>query len=161
MSDFSYVANAHPQYIEGLYNEYLKDSNSVDPSWSLFFRGFDYSAENGGNGSSNGKTATATGSLGTIPEKELAVMMVIDGYRHRGHLLSTTNPIKPRLDRAPHLELNDYGLDESDWDKSFVAGETLGMKNATLRQIFDRLHAIYCENIGFEYSHIDKHEQRL
>ena len=165
MNDFSYVANAHPQYIEGLYNEYQKDPNSVDPSWSLFFKGFDYYSDNNGNGngnaSSNGKKATATASLGTIPEKELAVMMVIDGYRHRGHLLSTTNPIKPRLDRAPHLELSDYGLDESDWDKPFIAGQTLGMKNATLRQIFNRLHAIYCENIGYEYSHIDKHEQRL
>jgi 2-oxoglutarate dehydrogenase E1 component len=164
MSDFSHVANAHPQYIESLYTEYLKDANSIDPSWSAFFKGFDYYADNNGNGngSSNGKTATATTvSTGAIPEKELAVMMIIDGYRHRGHLLSTTNPIKARLDRAPHLDLADYGLQESDWTKPFIAGDTLGMKNATLRQIVDRLNNIYCKNIGYEYSHIDKHDQRL
>lgn len=165
MSDFSHVANAHPQYIEGLYNEYLKDPNSVDPSWSLFFRGFDYYTDNNatgnGNVATNGKTATtAAANLGTIPEKELAVMMIIDGYRHRGHLLSTTNPIKARKDRAPRLDLKDYGLEEGDWGKTFVAGETLGMKNASLRQIVDRLNRIYCGNIGYEYSHIDKHEQR-
>ena len=160
MSDFSHVANAHPQYIEGLYNEYLKDSNSVDPSWSLFFRGFDY-ADNNSNGNSKDNTATVAVGVGSIPEKELAVMMIIDGYRHRGHLLSTTNPIKARLDRAPHLELKDYGLTESDWTQTFIAGDTLGMKNATLRQIVDRLNGIYCGNIGYEYSHIDKHEQRL
>jgi 2-oxoglutarate dehydrogenase E1 component len=168
MSDFSHVANAHPQYIESLYTEYLKDPNAIDPSWSSFFKGFDYYADNNGsngNGASNGKTATAavpnTRETGTIPEKELAVMMIIDGYRHRGHLLSTTNPIKMRKDRAPHLDLSDYGLVESDWAKPFVAGDTLGMKNATLRQIVDRLNNVYCKNIGYEYSHIDKHEQRF
>ena len=163
MSDFSHVANAHPQYIEGLYTEYLKDPNSIDPSWSSFFKGFDYYADNNGNGngSSNGKSPQTPSVSSTIPEKELAVMMIIDGYRHRGHLLSTTNPIKPRLDRAPHLDVSEYGLDESDRAKTFVAGETLGLKNATLQQIVDRLNGIYCGNIGYEYSHIDKHEQRI
>ncbi len=163
MSDFSHVANAHPQYIESLYTVYLKDPNSIDPSWSSFFKGFDYYADNNnGNGASNGKTATPLAAgTGAIPEKELAVMMIIDGYRHRGHLLSTTNPIKARKNRAPHLDLGDYNLEESDWAKPFIAGNTLGMKNATLRQIVDRLNNIYCKNIGYEYSHIDKHEQRL
>ena len=119
MSDFSHVANAHPQYIERLYTDYLKDPNSVDPSWSSFFKGFDYYADNNGNGngSSNGKSPLPPSVTGVIPEKELAVMMIIDGYRHRGHLLSTTNPIKARVNRAPHLDLNDYGLQESDWTK--------------------------------------------
>jgi 2-oxoglutarate dehydrogenase E1 component len=165
MSDFSHVANAHPQYIEGLYNAYLQDPNAIDPSWSHFFKGFDYYADNyNGNGKENGQTAVAalpqTG-LTTIPKKELAVMSIIDGYRHRGHLLSTTNPVRKRKDRGAHLNLSDFGLSDADLETRFVAGETLGLANATLKEIIHRLNGIYCGNIGYEYSHIDKHEQRL
>ena len=76
------------------------------------------------------------------------------------HLLSTTNPLKPRKDRRPQLDIADYSLEESDMDKSFVAGEVLNLKNATLRQIMDKLKAIYCGHIGFEYSHIENGEKR-
>ena len=92
MADFSPVSNAHPEYIENLYISYRKDPNAIDPSWSYFFNGFDYANEND-NGTTNGKTnghaAAATAapvSLGMIPQKEVAVMMLIDGYRHRAHL---------------------------------------------------------------------------
>jgi 2-oxoglutarate dehydrogenase E1 component len=164
-ADFSPISNAHPEYIENLYISYRKDPNAIDPSWSYFFNGFDYASENGNgasNGSTNGHAAVASSAgLGSIPQKEMAVMLLIDGYRHRGHLLSTTNPLKPRRDRQPHLAIKDYGLTTEDLAKPFVAGETLGLKNATLQQIINRLEGIYAGNIGFEYSHIERHEQRL
>jgi 2-oxoglutarate dehydrogenase E1 component len=167
MTDFSFVANAHPQYIESLYTDYLRDPNSVDASWSYFFKGFDYNAQNSnGNGSANGhavaeKAQFTEGGVAAIPPKELAVMTLIDGYRHRGHLLSTTNPIRARRDRQAHLGYKEWGLDEADLGKVFSAGESLGLQNATLQQILDKLNAIYAGNIGFEYSHIEKHQQRL
>jgi 2-oxoglutarate dehydrogenase E1 component len=164
-ADFSPISNAHPEYIENLYISYRKDPSAIDPSWSYFFNGFDYASENGNgaaNGSANGHAAVASNAgLGAIPQKEVNVMALIDGYRHRGHLLSTTNPLKPRRDREPHLALKDYGLATEDLAKPFVAGETLGLKNATLQQIINRLEGIYAANIGFEYSHIERHEQRL
>jgi 2-oxoglutarate dehydrogenase E1 component len=164
-ADFSPISNAHPEYIENLYISYRKDPSAIDPSWSYFFNGFDYASENGNgaaNGSANGHAAVASSAgLGAIPQKEVNVMALIDGYRHRGHLLSTTNPLKPRRDREPHLALKDYGLATEDLAKPFVAGETLGLKNATLQQIINRLEGIYAANIGFEYSHIERHEQRL
>ena len=168
-ADFSSISNAHPEYIENLYISYRKDPSAIDPSWSYFFNGFDYASDNavsvvGGvaNGSTNGHaTAPSNAGLGVIPQKEMAVMLLIDGYRHRGHLLSTTNPLKPRRDRQPHLAPKEYGLTDEDLSKTFVAGETLGLKNATLKQIIDRLEGIYAGNIGFEYSHIERHEQRL
>ena len=163
-SDFSFIANAHPSYIESLYKDYANDPTSIDQSWAMFFKGFDYAGtgSNGhGNGHSNGATATLVAeSLTAIPQKEIAVMMLIDGYRHRGHLLSTTNPIKPRRDRKPRLTAADYGLGEQDMANVFFAGEVLGLKNATLQQIIEKLDAIYCGNIGFEYSHIENFEKR-
>lgn len=157
MRDYSYVFNAHPSFIESMYQKYLQNPDSVEDGWRTFFEGFEFAGTDNGNGK-----ATATAAL--TPEvvgKELGVLAIIDGFRHRGHLLSTTNPIRRRRDRHPNLELFDYDLDESDLDKVFTAGKVLGLKDATLRQIIDRLKAIYCENIGFEYSHIENRKKRL
>jgi 2-oxoglutarate dehydrogenase E1 component len=164
-SDFSFIANAHPSYIESLYKEYMNDPHSIDQSWAMFFKGFDYAGGNG-NGHTNGSSATAVVTndiigLDAIPQKEISVMMLIDGYRHRGHLLSTTNPIKSRKDRQPRLEPSDYGFVEADMSKMFLAGEVIGLKNATLKQIVEHLRNVYCGNIGFEYSHIENQEKRL
>lgn len=162
-SDYSFITNAHPAYIEGLYKDYEKDPSSIDQSWAMFFKGFDY-ASGSGNGNGQGTKSTTSapieGGVSSIPQKEIAVMMLIDGYRHRGHLLSTTNPIKKRRDHKPRLTPADYGLSEADMNSVFMAGEVLGMNNATLHQIVDRLNAIYCSDLGFEYSHIENHEKR-
>ena len=145
MKDISAVFNAHPQYIESLYKSWQTDPGSVESDWAVFFKGFDFAL-----GSGNGAPVAAGADL----TKEFAVLGLIHGYRNRGHMLSTTNPIKPRKDRKPRLDLSDYGLSEDDMDKSFAAGVELGMGSATLRDILARLKKIYCGNIGFETTHI-------
>ncbi len=155
MKDYSYVFNAHPNVIEKLYKTYQNSPDSVDQGWRAFFSGFDFQ--------SNGETAVAENPeiSGGKLEKEFDVLSIIHGFRDRGHLLSTTNPIKPRKDRKPHLDLVDYNLDESDLDEVFIAGEEIGMKNASLRQILRHLHTLYTGNIGFEYVHIEDNEKRM
>ena len=37
MKDFSYITNSHPEYIENLYRDFLKDPASVDPEIKKFF----------------------------------------------------------------------------------------------------------------------------
>ncbi len=147
MKDYSYVFNAHPAYIESMYKNYKQDPRSVDEGWRIFFDGFDFNL----NGNSSTDSSLITEG---ISEKEFGVMAIIHGFRDRGHLLSTTNPIKSRKDRKPHLDLADYNLDQSDLGKVFLAGEEIGLKNATLQQILNRLHEIYSGHIGFEYNHI-------
>jgi 2-oxoglutarate dehydrogenase E1 component len=154
MKDYSYVFNAHPAYIESMYKNYKQDPRSVDEGWRIFFDGFDFNL--------NGNSSTEVGHITEgISEKEFGVMAIIHGFRDRGHLLSTTNPIKSRKDRKPHLDLADYNLDQSDLDKVFLAGEEIGLKNATLQQILNRLHEIYSGHIGFEYNHILDREKRM
>lgn len=154
MKDYSYVFNAHPAYIESMYKNYKQDPSSVDEGWRIFFDGFDFNL--------NSERSTDGGLIteGTS-EKEFGVMAIIHGFRDRGHLLSTTNPIKSRKDRKPHLELTDYNLDQSDLDKVFLAGEEIGLKNVTLQQILNKLHEIYSGHIGFEYNHILDREKRM
>lgn len=155
MKDYSYVFNAHPSYIESLYRSYRQDPESVEEGWRLFFEGFDF----GSNGHAvSDETVQADSQTIT---KEFGVLSIIHGFRSRGHLLATTNPIKQRKDRKPHLDLADYGLEESDLNRVFKAGEEIGMQNATLAQILERLRVIYCGNMGVEFAHIENKEKRM
>ncbi|MEZ5042892.1 MAG: 2-oxoglutarate dehydrogenase E1 component [Saprospiraceae bacterium] len=149
MSDFSVISNAHPSFIEAMYEQYQKEPQSVEATWRAFFQGFEFSQN--GNGVES-HTAANT--------KEFRVLSLIKAYRNRGHLLSTTNPIRPRRDRHPNLTLEDFGLVEEDMDQVFVSGEECGLKNATLRQIIAHLKTVYCGSIGFEYHHIEDREKR-
>ncbi|HJW30028.1 MAG TPA: hypothetical protein VJ508_12390, partial [Saprospiraceae bacterium] len=158
MKDYSHVFNAHPQYIDSLYQAYQKDPASVDPGWRVFFDGFEFGQN--GNGHA-GQAAAQIPAEGANALKEFGVMSLIHGFRSRGHLLSDTNPIRQRKDRMPHLDLADYNLSEKDLNSPFLAGMEIGMANATLDEILQRLKAMYCGTIGFEYAHIENMEKRM
>jgi 2-oxoglutarate dehydrogenase E1 component len=157
MKDYSYVFNAHPSFIDQMYQKYEQDSQSVDEGWRLFFEGFEFGDKKAGV---TGIAALNGSDIGNA-QKEFGVFSIIHGFRSRGHLLSTTNPIRERRDRKPHLNLLDYNLEESDLDKKFQAGAELGMPNATLSEIIQRCKDIYAGNIGFEYAHIENREKRM
>ena len=83
MKDFSAVMNAHPSYLENLYQSYLENPASVDESWKAFFMGFDLARSN--SSSENGHKEVSTIQFSS---KELSVAALIDAYRHRFfHLL--------------------------------------------------------------------------
>lgn len=154
--DYSFISNAHPSYIEGLYKQYKENPDSVAEGWREFFAGFDY-AQN--NEEVDSPVATPSATSAPFSSKELAVLRLIHAYRTRGHLVATTNPIRDRKFRFPSLDLAYFGLSESDLDQQFAAGSELGLSNASLRQIIDTLTGIYCSNIGFEYAHIDNQDK--
>ena len=156
MADYSYVFNAHPSFIDTIYQEYQKNPESVEDGWRSFFQGFEF-GQNGNGHASNG-AATASGQS---IAKEFGVLSIIHGYRTRGHLLSRTNPIRSRRDRRPHLALEDYQLSEKDLNTAFRASEEIGLSKGSLQDIIDRLHQIYCGHIGFEYAHIEEKERRM
>ncbi len=154
MKDYSHITNAHPSFIDELYQKYKRNPEQIDTGWRLFFDGFEYA------GNENGATSMEAVTDGTDLRKEMAVNSIIHGFRSRGHLLSTTNPIRSRRDRKPFLDLQDYGLSEEDLDIQFAAAAELGMPRSTLRDILSRLKHIYSGNIGFEYSYIERREHR-
>lgn len=156
MKDYSYVFNAHPTFIESMYKNYQQDPASVDDGWRVFFDGFEFSNNGHGVSDTDGNITE-----NNISAKEFGVMSIIHGFRSRGHLLATTNPLKQRKNRHPHLDLADYSLEESDLTKVFLAGEEIGLKNATLAQILAKLRETYCGNLGVEYAHIENREKRM
>ena len=162
MNDYSYVFNAHPAFIESMYERYRENPASVEDGWRTFFQGFEFAANTNGNNGNKAKNGHSNGHATTaVSPKEFGVLSIIHGFRSRGHLLSTTNPIRKRRDRAPHLELSDYSLTDIDLNQVFIAGEEVGLKNATLQQIINRLNEVYCGNIGIEGAHIENREKRM
>ena len=79
---------------------------------------------------------------------------MIRAYRKRGHLASTTNPIRPRKDRHPQLELERFNLSDADLNTSFFAGRFVGAKDAPLKDIVAKLQKLYTGNVGIEYTYI-------
>jgi 2-oxoglutarate dehydrogenase E1 component len=150
MTDFSFITNAHPSYISNLYEQYQKDPQTVENSWATFFKGFEYAQESNGAPVAAESGSTSDAQL----TKELRLLALIKAYRDRGHLLSTTNPIRSRRDRHPMVTLEDFGLSDSDLDNVFFASREIGLENATLREVIARLRQVYAGNIGYEYHHI-------
>ncbi len=166
MDKFSYLSNADTAYLEELYTAYKENPASVDITWQKFFEGFEFSqqyAANGKgqtNGMANGTAtapATSTKSAEEI-NKEIQVRNLIYAYRSRGHLKATTNPVRPRKDRKPLLDLKDFELSDADLDTTFESGRELGIGPAPLRKILDTLKKIYEGTIGFEYMYIREPE---
>ena len=94
MKDFQYITNAHPAYIENLYNDFVKDPTSIDVEMRKFFEGFDFALSTSqvtANGSVAKNHSVATGSV--LLDKEFAVYQLIQAYRKKGHLVADTNPI--------------------------------------------------------------------
>jgi 2-oxoglutarate dehydrogenase E1 component len=142
--DFSYVSSSDNAFIDGLYNDFKKNPDQVDHSWKQFFQGVEFALSRPEGGEV---------SVSTNMAKEFQVYRLIESYRSRGHLLSTTNPIRARVDRKPRLELEDHGLSKSDLEEVFLIGESLGLKAPKLKDIVAFLQKTYCANIGVEFTH--------
>ena len=109
MDNFSFLNAAHAGYFSDLYDQYLKDPDSLEPSWKAFFQGYDFGSESYGI---NGEVVE--GVRTQIPErvkKEFQVVKLIDAYRTRGHLFTKTNPVRERRKYAPTLEIENFDLE--------------------------------------------------
>ncbi len=164
MDRFSFLNAAHTEFFAQLYDQYLENPDSVEPSWRSFFQGFDFgmatyneenAAEQMATYSSN---SVASGQVSEKVLKEFNVLKLIDGYRTRGHLFTKTNPVRDRRTYSPNLALENFGLSSADLDTVFDAAKILGHQPASLKEIIRRLENLYCQSIGVEYMYIRKPE---
>ncbi|MGB0424334.1 MAG: 2-oxoglutarate dehydrogenase E1 subunit family protein, partial [Flavobacteriales bacterium] len=150
MDKFSYLSNGDVSAIDAMYQEYKKDPQSVETGWRTFFEGFEFAQTNYEEGEAGAE----------VMPKEFKVLDLIEGYRSRGHLFTDTNPVRARRTYTPTLEIENFGLEKSDLNQVFHAGEEIGIGKATLQQIIDHLQDTYCKSIGVEYTYI-RHPERV
>lgn len=143
MDPLSFLNNVEPKQLDALYAQYLNNPESVDRSWRLFFAGFDLANSHFGDGAASPHTL-----------KEFKVLDLIHGYRTRGHLFTLTNPVRTRRTYTPDLALENYGLDSSDLEIVFQAGNEIGLGPVSLKEIIAHLDETYCKSISTEYMYI-------
>jgi 2-oxoglutarate dehydrogenase E1 component len=144
MDQYSFLNSNDPAVIEDLYQRFKADPDSVDPGWKKFFEGFDFATAH----------FPVKKQQETITPVEFKVLNLIDDYRKRGHLFTSTNPVRKRRAYSPSLDIENYGLTEKDLDKMFEAGAEVGLGTTSLRNIIAMLHQTYCRSVGAEYMYI-------
>ena len=164
MDRFSFLNAAHTEFFAQLYDQYVQNPDSVEPSWRAFFQGFDfgmttYNAENAvAQMSDIASSSIDNSTVSAKIVKEFSVLKLIDGYRTRGHLFTKTNPVRDRRIYTPNLDLENFGLSNSDLETVFDAAKVLGHQPQSLKQIIQHLQNVYCDSIGVEYMYIRKPE---
>ena len=160
MDRYSFLNAAHTQFFADLYDQYLQNPDTVEPSWRAFFQGFDfgmeqYNEEQFSNQVFQNSSETADCSLVSDKlQKEFNVLKLIDGYRSRGHLFTKTNPVRERRTYTPTLDLENFGLSNADLNTVFDAAKVLGHKPETLKDILTHLNNVFCQHIGVEYMYM-------
>ncbi|PIF03414.1 MAG: 2-oxoglutarate dehydrogenase E1 component [Draconibacterium sp.] len=150
MDKFSPIGNLDIEVIEDFYKNYKANPDSVDDSWKNFFLGFELAQKS--------FPVKQTGEDLEVINKEFSVVNLIDAYRQRGHFFTKTNPVRQRRKYTPTLDIHNFGLEASDLDAVFQAGNRIGIGAATLRDIVNHLEATYCGSVGVEYVYVRKPE---
>ena len=164
-------------YIEGLYESYLMDPNSVDDYWR---NEFDTLSNNSAGlaqkpGSQdvphspvkahflwlakNRHSVSVVAEESVSPEhdrKQVGVTQMVAAYRMRGHQRAKLDPLGiMEREEVSDLQLRTHGLSEADFDSIFNTGNLcIGKEEASLKEIFEALNETYCSHVGVEYMHI-------
>ena len=146
---FSFLGAVHTNMVENMYEQYVKNPKSVNEDWRNFFIGFDFAKE----------VYSEEDEVPDTFKKEFQVINLIDAYRKSGHLFTHTNPVRERRKYSPTLDLENFGLEESDLETIFQAGSQVGIGPSSLKDIITHLKQVYCQSIGVEYMYIRKPDQ--
>jgi 2-oxoglutarate dehydrogenase E1 component len=167
MNRTSLPTRANSAIIEATYEAWLKDPNSVDPTWRAFFQGFTL-------GSSGASPVAALAAATTADNeaqaraaapiidslKQSRVHHLINTYRSIGHIESHLDPLSGPPEANPKLSLAAFSLGEEDLDTTFDIGTYLGGGQMTLREVINNLRLTYCGHVGVEYMHIQDMDVR-
>jgi len=158
------------EFAEGLYEEYLKDPNSVPQDWRDFFEQSNQRSAPSGPvriGPSFRPASifhtSAAGAPVAASKKEAPldnilqhrVDMIVRNFRVRGHNVAMLDPLG--LPRPDILEIDPkhYGFTDADLDRPFSTEQVGGADVMTLRKLMKRMKNTYCRYIGVQYMHID------
>lgn len=164
--DSSSLNGSNASFIEDMYERFLEDPESVEPSWQEHFKSLHQTGTYETPHSpvverfaqlavkSPSRLAALQGFTQESVQKQSAVARLINHYRVRGHQIANNNPLGKSTAIPPDLDPGYYGLAEPDMDTLFDTGSLFGVSRLPLREIIASLKEIYCGSIGSEYMHI-------
>jgi 2-oxoglutarate dehydrogenase E1 component len=161
-------------YVESYYEQYLKDPDSVEPSWRDYFKSLNGDgAEDIAHGpirdsfvdtqASAGQGARPRASMSQrAAQKQAGVLRLINYYRMRGHQAADLDPLglyQPPT--VPDLDPAFHGLGEADMGTVFNTGSLFTEADELpLRDIIDICKRVYTGTIGTEYMYITDTRQK-
>jgi 2-oxoglutarate dehydrogenase E1 component len=147
-------------YVLDLYDRFLVDPASVDADTRDFFATWTppEPAAISGNG------ALATAAPGVDVTRVLAAATYAQNLRSHGHRVAATAPIDApvRYEEFPALRAEAHGLREADLRAlpASVVGGTIAGSSANALEATERLKAVYCGTIGYEFDHVQPDAER-
>ncbi|PTA67705.1 2-oxoglutarate dehydrogenase E1 component [Deinococcus arcticus] len=159
------MSGGNAAFIEGLYEAYLADPQSVDPQWRAYFD----EVRAGAPDTAHSAIQQAFYQLGTqrrgqavlpapqgVSGAQQAAGALITAHRVYGHISARTNPLKMRgTPTVPELTPEYYGLSAADLNEPVQDGVFRG----PLRDVIAQLQDTYCGAIGFEFSYLPATER--
>ncbi len=172
-----YGGNA--DFLDALYEQYLRDPASVDERWRAYFARWaaEPAAESSHRAIQAGiaqrarepaarasRGAAQAASEGGTNAQQAAVSRLIQIWTNRGHLVAHVDPLGLIVSPRPRvLDLTYFGLAPSDLDTEFFTGSRIDAvpERMRLRDIIAQLEYIYAGPIGAEFAHVSNSEERL
>jgi 2-oxoglutarate dehydrogenase E1 component len=171
------LSGGNAGFIEDLYEQFLRDPNSLDPAWVSYFQGLKGSGVEIAHGpirerllarAQKPTVAAASQPTGVASDgasaKQGAVSRLIQVYANRGHLIANLDPLGLSVRAKPYvLDLQYFGLSDADLDTEFFTGSRNQAipERTTLKNILRDLKFIYTDTIGAEFAHVSDTEERL
>ncbi len=166
-----YGGNA--DFLDSLYEQYLRNPTSVEARWREYFGRLAPDghpepshatvraeiAERARQARLANAPVTAGGNA-----KQAAVSRLIQIWVNRGHLVAKVDPLGlMQRPRPSVLSLEYFGLSDADLDTEFVTGSRTEAipKRLKLREILALLEHIYAGPIGAEFAHVSDSDERL
>lgn len=143
-------------YVAELYERYRRDPLSVDPATRAIFQ--EWSPEEQVTAQPPAPAAVE----GFLLEKAIQAVKYASAIRSFGHLAASIYPVGGRPLGDPALNLETYGLAESDLTQlpaSVVGGPSCEEKTNALESI-RALQSIYEDGVGYDYSQVEDPAER-
>ena len=156
----SFKNGGNSEYLEILYEDYLKNPNSLPSEWKKYFDSIqngqiDVSHKSIEEQFKNKKFPTETKVEISENSKASDVQNLINAYRRRGHQVADIDPLGLRLKKeVPDLELGFHNLSENDLESSFSISNFQNSKELSLKDIISSLKQTYTASLGYEFMHI-------
>jgi 2-oxoglutarate dehydrogenase E1 component len=138
----AFMNRSNVDYVESLYQDFLKNRPAVPPEWQNFFEGYEF--------------ALAVGSKTTsVSAKELDVYKLAVAYRDYGHLKARLDPLEMTAPDEGFFNLKRFSLSEADLDKKHSISAAFGKPGATLRELIGHLERCYCGTLTAQVAECD------
>ncbi len=153
-------------FVEGLYEDFLRDPTSVAAEWKTYFESlpvdglalrkrigpsFERTSLFNPPGSATNGAKSAVSDSAELQDK---VDQLMRAYRVRGHAAAKIDPLELAREPQPELEIGFYGIEPKHLATKVSTDTVFGASGATLGRVIEHLRNTYCRSIGVQFMHI-------